>query len=81
MKRERQYQTAFKAWTSGLIEVISKVMVIVKRTESSGDHEHSQNMLMALAEDAFKAGWDAAIDWCMQPEDGTGTEKESAGRE
>lgn len=81
MKCERPYQTAFKAWTSGLIEVISKAMVIVERTESSDDHEHSQNMLMVLAEDAFKAGWDAAIGWCMQPEEDTGTEKESAGRE
>ncbi len=81
MKCERPYQTAFKAWTSGLIEVISKAMVIVKRTESSDDHEHTQNMLMALAEDALKAGWDAAIDYCMQLEEDTGTEKESAGRE
>ena len=27
------------------------------------------NTVMDLVHDAFEAGWDAAISWCMQPEE------------
>ena len=33
------------------------------------DHKTMTNTVMDLVRDAFEAGWDAAIGYCMQPEE------------
>ena len=69
MKRERPYKTAYKAWANGMLDVISAALVVTKNAANVDDHQSMTNTVMDLVQDAFKAGWDAAIGWCMQPEE------------
>ena len=69
MKRERPYKTAYKVWANGMLDVISAALVVTKNAANVDDHKTMTNTVMDLVLDAFKAGWDAAIDWCMQPEE------------
>lgn len=69
MKRERPYKTAYKAWASGMLDVISAALVVTKNAANVDDHKTMTNTVMDLVRDAFEAGWDAAIGYCMQPEE------------
>ena len=69
MKRERPYKTAYKAWANGMLDVISAALVVTKNAANVDDHQSMTNTVMDLVRDAFEAGWDAAIDYCMQPEE------------
>ena len=69
MKRERPYKTAYKAWANGMLDVISAALVVTKNAANVDDHQSMTNTVMDLVHDAFAAGWDAAIGWCMQPEE------------
>ena len=69
MKRERPYKTAYKAWANGMLDVISAALVVTKNAANVDDHQSMTNTVMDLVQDAFAAGWDAAIEWCMQPEE------------
>ena len=69
MKRERPYKTAYKAWANGMLDVISAALVVTKNAANVDDHQSMTNTVMGLVQDAFAAGWDAAIGWCMQPEE------------
>lgn len=69
MKRERPYKTAYKAWANGMLDVISAALVVTKNAANVDDHKTMTNTVMDLVLDAFAAGWDAAISWCMQPEE------------
>ena len=69
MKCERPYKTAYKAWANGMLDVISAALVVTKNAANVDDHQSMTNTVMDLVRDAFEAGWDAAIEWCMQPEE------------
>ena len=69
MKRERPYKTAYKALANGMLDVISAALVVTKNAANVDDHKTMTNTVMDLVQDAFAAGWDAAIDYCMQPEE------------
>ena len=69
MKCERPYKTAYKAWANGMLDVISAALVVTKNAANVDDHKTMTNTVMDLVRDAFEAGWDAAIGWCMQPEE------------
>ena len=69
MKHERPYKTAYKVWANGMLDVISAALVVTKNAANVDDHKTMTNTVMGLIWDAFKAGWDAAIDYCMQPEE------------
>ena len=69
MKRERPYKTAYKAWANGMLDVISAALVVTKNAANVDDHQSMTNTVMDLVRDAFEAGWDVAIDYCMQPEE------------
>lgn len=69
MKHERPYKTAYKAWANGMLDVISAALVVTKNAANVDDHNTMTNTVMGLIWDAFAAGWDAAIGWCMQPEE------------
>ena len=69
MKCERPYKTAYKAWANGMLDVISAALVVTKNAANVDDHKTMTNTVMDLVWDAFAAGWDAAIGWCMQPEE------------
>ena len=69
MKRERPYKTAYKAWANGMLDVISAALVVTKNAANVDDHKTMTNTVMDLVRDAFEAGWDAAIGYCMQPEE------------
>ena len=69
MKRERPYKTAYKAWANGMLDVISAALVVTKNAANVDDHKTMTNTVMDLVQDAFAEGWDAAIDYCMQPEE------------
>ena len=69
MKRERPCKTAYKAWANGMLDVISAALVVTKNAANVDDHKTMTNTVMGLIWDAFKAGWDAAIGYCMQPEE------------
>lgn len=81
MKHERQHETAFKEFVADTHDIIVASLVVTKNAANADDHKTMTYTVMDLVQNAFKAGWDAAIGWCMQPEEDTGTEKESAGRE
>lgn len=81
MKHERPHETAFKEWAADTRDIIAAPLVVTKNAANIDDHKTMTYTVMDLVQNAFKAGWDAAIGWCMQPEEDTGTEKESAGRE
>ena len=69
MKRERPYKTAYKAWANGMLGVISAALVVTKNAANVDDYKTMTNTVMDLVQDAFAEGWDAAIDYCMQPEE------------
>lgn len=69
MKRERPCKTACKAWANGMLDVISAALVVTKNAANVDDHKTMTNTVMDLVRDAFEAGWDAAIGYCMQPEE------------
>ena len=69
MKREMPYKTAYKAWANGMLDVISAALVVTKNAANVDDHKTMTNTVMDLVRDAFEAGWDAAIGYCMQPEE------------
>ena len=69
MKRESPYKTAYKAWANGMLDVIFAALVVTKNAANVDDYKTMTNTVMDLIWDAFKAGWDAAIDYCMQPEE------------
>ena len=69
MKCERPYKTAYKVWANGMLDVISAALVVTKNAANVDDHKTMTNTVMDLVLDAFAAGWDAAIGWCMQPEE------------
>ena len=69
MKHERPYKTAYKVWTNWMLGVISAALVVMKEAANLDDHKTMTNTVMDLVRDAFEAGWDAAIEWCMQPEE------------
>ena len=69
MKRERPCKTAYKAWANGMLDVISAALVVTKNAANVDDHQSMTNTVMDLVRDAFAAGWDAAIGYCMQPEE------------
>ncbi len=77
MKRERPYETAIKAWATDMRDIIAASLVVTKNAANADDHKTMTYTVMDLVQNAFKAGWDAAIDWCMQPEDGTGRKKKA----
>ena len=81
MKHERPHETAVKEWAADTRDIIAASLVVTKNAVNADDHKTMTYTVMDLVQNAFKAGWDAAIGWCMQPEEDTGTEKESAGRE
>ena len=69
MKHERLHEVAFKEWANGMLDVISAALVVTKNAANVDDHKTMTNTVMDLVENAFKAGWDAAFGWCMQPEE------------
>ena len=69
MKCERPYKTAYKAWANGMLDVISAALVVTKNAANVDDHQSMANTVMDLIKYAFAAGWDAAIEWCMQPKE------------
>ena len=69
MKREIPYKTAYKVWANGMLDVISAALVVTKNAANVDDHKTMTNTVMDLVLDAFEAGWGAAIDYCMQPEE------------
>ena len=69
MKCERPYKTAYKAWANGMLDVISAALVVTKNAANVDDHQIMTNTVMGLVWDAFKAGWDAAINCGMQAEE------------
>ena len=69
MKHERPYKTAYKVWANGMLDVISAALVVTKNAANVDDHKTMTNTVMDLVRDAFEAGWDAAIGYCMQPEE------------
>ena len=69
MKRERPHETAFKEWAGDMLGIIAASIVVTKNAANVDDHQSMTNTVMDLVRDAFAAGWDAAIDYCMQPEE------------
>ena len=69
MKRERPYKTAYKAWANGMLDVISAALVVTKNAANEVDIKTVTHTVTDLVKCAFKAGWDAAFGWCMQPEE------------
>ena len=69
MKHERLHEMAFKEWAGGMLDIISASLVVTKDAANADDNKTITHTVMDLAENAFKAGWDAAFGWCMQPEE------------
>lgn len=69
MKRERPYITAVKDWAYDMLEIIAVQLTITKEAANEHDYSRMTHIVMDLVEDAFAAGWDAAFDYCMQPEE------------
>lgn len=69
MKHERLHEMAFKEWAGGMLDIISASLVVTKDAANADDNKTITHTVMDLVENAFKAGWDAAIDYCMQPEE------------
>lgn len=81
MKHKRLHEMAFKEFAADMRDIIAASLVVTKDAANADDNKTITHTVMDLVENAFRAGWDAAFGWCMQPEEDTGTEKESAGRE
>lgn len=69
MKHERPHETAVKEWAADTRDIIAASLVVTKNAANVYDHKTMTNTVMDLVRDAFEAGWDAAIDYCMQPEE------------
>ena len=69
MKHERLHEMAFKEWAGGMLDIISASLVVTKDAANADDNKTMTNTVMDLVRDAFEAGWDAAIGYCMQPEE------------
>ena len=69
MKHERLHEMAFKEFAADMREIIAASLVVTKNAANADDNKTITHTVMDLVENAFKAGWDAAIEWCMQPEE------------
>ena len=69
MKRERPHETAFKEWAGDMLGIIAASLVVTKNAANADDNKTITHTVMDLVENAFKAGWDAAFGWCMQPKE------------
>ena len=69
MKRERPHETAFKEWAGDMLGIIAASIVVTKNAANEVDIKTVTHTVTDLVKCAFKAGWDAAIDYCMQPEE------------
>lgn len=69
MKHERPHEVAFKEWAGGMLDIISASLVVTKNAANADDNKTITHTVMDLVKSAFKAGWDAAFGWCMQPEE------------
>lgn len=69
MKHERLHEMAFNEWVGGMFNIIASSLVVTKNAANVYDHKTMTNTVMDLVRDAFEAGWDAAISYCMQPEE------------
>ncbi len=65
MKRERSL--AFRAWGMKNTDLVSDLMMSVENAAKAEVREAVAGVMMGFARLAFTAGWDAAIDYCMQP--------------
>lgn len=65
MKRERSL--AFRAWGMKNTDLVSDLMMSVENAAKAEVREAVAGVMMGFAKLAFTAGWDAAIDYCMQP--------------
>ena len=66
MKHERLHEMAFNEWVGGMLNIIASSLVVTKNAANVYDHKTMTNTVMDLVRDAFDAGWDAAIGFCMQ---------------
>ena len=69
MKRERPHETAFKEWAGDMLGLIAASIVVTKNAANEVDIKTVTHTVTDVAKCAFKAGWDAAFGWCMQPEE------------
>ena len=69
MKHKRLHEVAFKEWAGGMLDIISASLVVTKNAANADDNKTITHTVMDLVKSAFKAGWDAAFGWCMQPEE------------
>lgn len=69
MKHERLHEVAFKEWAGSMLDIISASLVVTKDAANADDNKTITHTVMDLVKSAFKAGWDAAFGWCMQPEE------------
>ena len=69
MKRERPHETALKRWANDMRDIIAASLVVTKNAANADDNKTMTYTVMDLLKSAFAAGWDAAIEWCMQPEE------------
>ena len=69
MKRERPHETAFKEWAGDMLGIIAASIVVTKNAANEVDINTVTHTVTDLVKCAFKAAWDAAIGWCMQPEE------------
>ena len=69
MKHERLHEMAFKEWAGDMLDIISASLVVAKNAANADDNKTITHTVMDLVKSAFKAGWDAAFGWCMQPEE------------
>ena len=69
MKRERPHETAFKEWAGDMLGIIAASIVVTKNAANEVDIKTVTHTVTDLVKCAFKAGWDAAFGWCMQPEE------------
>lgn len=65
MKCERSL--AFRAWGMKNTDLVSDLMMSVESAAKAEVREAVAGVMMGFARLAFAAGWDAAIDYCMQP--------------
>ena len=69
MKRERLHETELKRWANDMRDIIAASLVVTKNAANADDNKTITYTVMDLLKSAFAAGWDAAIGWCMQPEE------------
>ena len=65
MKCERSL--AFRAWGMKNTDLVSDLMMSVESVAKAEVREAVAGVMMGFARLTFAAGWDAAIDYCMQP--------------